>query len=550
MNFVKQIRGLTRTVLAGLLFLAFIAGAYAQNGDTLGKIAILPFIGGTEDEREGIAELFSFTQEIARNFEVIPRTGIISAAQQEQVFQALSGMTDADTIARLGIQFGAAYVMAGSITSLDDKKLLIVSIIKIDAIRQVAGDYLVYDSLGMLAKDKSILNSTAAKLVKMARGAGDGLNKLALVPVEFTDGANKQEGDVLAQLLAIDLLNAGKYAVYPRTKSLDQVQSEYETQLQSGLTQANEAVKAGAAVNPPYVLSVVSRKMASDTRFNASIIDLEPGEQITGKSEQYASLSDGMVAMEFLARTLSGEDISEKERAARKGTVTKEINNEKMVKVSEAEAIVRAEARDKFLKKSGVVLGGGIGLNLQVKDVLSSGGNSIDPGTGAEGNKASFDLSMLSGSGSIELRLYRFFGIQTGANLITDFAPYTPKGGGEQQYAQLSIIQIPILARLNFDLMGEGVEGLTLSLEGFAGIGLNVSAKTSDAGSVDPGKMDFIVGGDLVYALALFRMVFGYQYNGGLSGGSITVGGASYDYKPAIHTIYIGMGLYLPLRSN
>jgi hypothetical protein len=230
----------------------------------------------------------------------------------------------------------------------------------------------------------------------------------------------------------------------------------------------------------------------------------------------------------------------------------KEINDEKQVKISAAEAKLRAEARDNFLKKSGVVLGGGIGLTIS--DANFGDDDSTDQETGDEENKKFTGPSTLSGSGSIELRLYRFFGIQTGVNYITDFAPYTPKGGGEQQYAQLSILQVPILARLNLpvtDLMKMEGEGPDISIEGFVGIGLNLSAKPSndsDAGSVDLGKMDFIAGGDLVFALALFRMVLGYQYNGGLSSGSITVGGDFYDYKPAIHTLYMGLGFYLPFR--
>ena len=57
----------------------------------------------------------------------------------------------------------------------------------------------------------------------------------------------------------------------PRTKTLEQVQNEYETQLNSGITRMDDVVKAG---NPRYVLSVISRKVATGTRFSAAIIDL------------------------------------------------------------------------------------------------------------------------------------------------------------------------------------------------------------------------------------------------------------------------------------
>jgi hypothetical protein len=369
MNFVRQIA--SRSVLAGLLLLAFTAGAQAQSG-RLGRIAILPFSGGTRDEQEGVPELLMITQEIMNSFSVIPRTGITAAAQQEQSFQATSGMTDADTIAKLGNQFGADYVMAGSITSLGSKKLLIVSIIKIDVIRQVAGVYLTYDSLSELIRDNSIVEGMAAELVKMARSAGSGLDMLSVVPVIFESGVNREEGDTLAQLLAINLLRAGKYAVYPRTKTLEQVIREYETQSSGGVTRTEEAVKAGEAVNPPYVLSVISRRIGTDTIFIASIIDIEAGESIKGDSEQYANMSDGMNAMRFLAKKLSGQEVSDKDRSVVDEENEAEARAAARARENAEKARIRAAAADDFLKKSGMVfsgwLGYGIGETTGIKD--------------------------------------------------------------------------------------------------------------------------------------------------------------------------------------
>jgi TolB-like protein len=123
---------LKRAFLIMFLFTNFAALCLAQN---IGRIAILSFNGGSGDEGDGIAELFSFTPQLKGGFTVIPRTAINRAISAEQGFQ-LSGMTDSETITRLGNQFGADYVMAGSITSLGKSKLLIVSIVKIDVIQQ------------------------------------------------------------------------------------------------------------------------------------------------------------------------------------------------------------------------------------------------------------------------------------------------------------------------------------------------------------------------------------------------------------------------------
>ncbi|MDR1352906.1 MAG: penicillin-binding protein activator LpoB, partial [Treponema sp.] len=51
----------------------------------------------------------------------MPRTSINRAIRGEQGFQMGSGMTDPDTIAALGRQLGATYVVAGTITRLGNQ---------------------------------------------------------------------------------------------------------------------------------------------------------------------------------------------------------------------------------------------------------------------------------------------------------------------------------------------------------------------------------------------------------------------------------------------
>ncbi|GHU47840.1 hypothetical protein FACS1894200_03850 [Spirochaetia bacterium] len=601
MIFLGKTRGLARAGLMGLLLMVFTAVATAQIGGRLGEIAILPFTGGSADEGEGIAEMLSFTQEIIDNFSVKSRTEVV---REERAF-AQSGMTDADTIVKLGRELKVEYVMAGNITSLGERNLLIVSIIKIDVIRQVAGDYLVYDSLDAINKDKTLLNTIGAKLVELTRGVNDRPDKLALLPVEFTGGANKQEGDTLAQLLAIHLLRNGKYAVYPQTKSLEQV-------LKSGITRPDEAVRAGAAVNPRLALSVISRKIGSSTRFNAGIIALEDGIQIDGDSELYAGLSDGMEAMELLARELSGKEISPEERNKRMNTVITIIRNMEKAQKKAEEAIARAEeavaraesiganaiaqakeavvqakksiaqakeaiaradeaivwaekararaeeaielvdaeacrkAWDRFLNSSGIALGAWGGLG---------GGDTGDyTYTTATGEEKTSNDTGFSGGGSIELRMYRYFGIETGVNTIKDYVPYT-QPGKEEQYESLTTTQIPVLVRLNLHVMDAPItsDGMTMAgihIAGFAGIGVNVATNASVADSIDPARISFIAGGELGVGFRNFGIFFGGQWNRDIGGGSITIDGASYNYTRNNSILYAALRYYLPFRSS
>jgi hypothetical protein len=90
---------------------------------------------------------------------------------------------------------------------------------------------------------------------------------------------------------------------------LEQVQTEYSNQL-SGATADESMVDMGRGDNPRFVLSVAARRLGNRNMFNASIINLESGAQLVGRSVNYDTLNDGIEAMENLARELTGVPVS------------------------------------------------------------------------------------------------------------------------------------------------------------------------------------------------------------------------------------------------
>jgi len=79
---------------------------------------------------------------------------------------------------------------------------------------------------------------------------------------------------------------------------------------------------------------------------------LEGGQQIDGRNEQYANLSDGIDAMEFLARQLSGVQVSGRERSRRSANVSSVASAEERAAAREERAIARKEAGENFANKS------------------------------------------------------------------------------------------------------------------------------------------------------------------------------------------------------
>jgi TolB-like protein len=359
------------------------AAALAQE-----NLAILPFTGASPEEGDTIAELFSFNRELNQVFTIIPRTTINRAIVAEQKFQMGAGMTDPDTIAAIGRQLGANYVVAGNIARLGSSNLLIISILKIDELRQIAGDVQTYIRIEEI-QDK--LPGMARNIIAAVRGNPSRLDRLAVVPVDMGGNIDSLVADTLAQILSINLIRSGKYLVYPRTASLEQVQAEYKTQL-SGVTADEHLVDMGRGDNPQFVLSVAARRLGSQNMFNASIINLESGVQVTGGYVNYNTLEDGMRAMETLSRELTGVSGASQPAADREPSWNQEVAARARAATSEK------AARDARRRSFGTTFGyGALNLAAGLGSFIQRdwfGGATILAGYGAAAGLLLWEMSL------------------------------------------------------------------------------------------------------------------------------------------------------------
>ena len=210
-------------------------------------------------------------------------------------------MTDSDTIARLGRQLGARYIVAGSITRLGGQQLLVIAIMQIENLQQIAGEWLTFQSISEV---RSKLPEIAKNIVAASQKNTSRLQKLAVLPFQMSSG--DREADALAQILAIEIIRTGAYAVFPRTKTLEQVQAEYNNQ-SSGGTDDYSVVAIGRGDNPLLALSGAARRLDQDRMFNAAIINVESGAQVKGDSVEYQAIEDSIEAIQTLAKKLTGD---------------------------------------------------------------------------------------------------------------------------------------------------------------------------------------------------------------------------------------------------
>jgi formylglycine-generating enzyme required for sulfatase activity len=285
-------------------FLSLVLTVTALSAQTKPRLAILPFTGPAAEDAESIAEFFSYEEEINRVFTPVPRTRAVENLMKEQQFQR-SGLTDSDTIADIGKQLNADYVLAGHIAALGTSKLLLITIINVKELQQIAGDYREYQRIEGVV---DILPAMAKRIGEAARQdtARRNLPRLAVLPFNvLSSGMNQGDAELLAQILATELANSGSYAVFPRTRAIEKVMEEHHIE-RSGMTDPESIRAIGAAVNAQYVLSANVRKLGADNYFSASILHIVEASQGQGAREKYRDVSDGLTLMPRMAQVLTG----------------------------------------------------------------------------------------------------------------------------------------------------------------------------------------------------------------------------------------------------
>jgi TolB-like protein len=457
-----------RIFLAGVLMVVCALVAFAQNSKS--NMAVLAFTGGQGNEGEAVAELFSYDPQLIGRFGIMPRTSITRGVEKEYDFQKFSGIANAGTAAAIGEQLGAQYVMAGSITALGGQKLLVVAIIRIETVQQVAGDYLMYTTEEEL-RDK--VPGVVQNLLPMFDVDTSGMEKLAVPPVQL-EGTSERDADTLAQILSIALMRNKSYAIYPRTTSLDQVQQEFDTQ--KGVADYRQAAQIGKGETPRLVLSVAARRLGTSDMFNASIIDMEYGTLINGTSEQYANMSDGITAMDVIARILSGQSVSAAEQRRRNAEITSTANREETARRREEATRRRAEERERFNEKAGLVFAVQGGMSIISKDIIdkkifgepsSESEKDSDASTNESNRPGGFGFPL----GALVGFQYSWFSISTGLGWGLGY-------GGPSQI-KYTFLQVPVLLKGDWNL----VDSYGFNL--FAGMGYNIPVNATAALAVE-----------------------------------------------------------------
>lgn len=302
-------------------------------------LGILPFVGGTDQDGNTIANLFAFERMLLETFTVVPRTDALDAILGEDGV-SLTNTTDSSEISAIVNLLNADYVLSGSIRKVGNRNLLVVTIINVETFELVAGYYRTYLDIGEVP---DFLASMSENLVKSFRQEATTGESLAINP--FT-GGNRDDALTLTDILAIEFLNTGRYTILPRTNAIDAAMKEQTLQM-SGLTDSEGAVRVGQGANGEFVLNSSISSLGDQNMFIAQILNARDSSLISGNQQSYSRIEDGIDLMPKIAILLAEGDTasSQAKIAARQDENRKRRNAEEAETRKRQAQVARAASR-------------------------------------------------------------------------------------------------------------------------------------------------------------------------------------------------------------
>ena len=270
-------------------------------GQAKPRLGILPFIGGPGGEGDTFSTLLSYQSDILGAFTVVPRTNAVTAMVNDESFQ-LSGYPDSDTLSRIGRMLNVDFVVSGYIRYLGDQNIVIANVVNVGTSEQTAGIYREYRRSEEIP---GFLPDMAKVIINATRQNTSSVPKLAVAPINAGTGVSTPEAETLAQVLAVEISNSGKYVILPRSTALQAAMKDLDFQTKGYYTPGDEAKALGRAVNAKYVLITEVHSLGSAKMFTASIFNADDGSSVADGSRNYWTLNDGVPLMADLANTVS-----------------------------------------------------------------------------------------------------------------------------------------------------------------------------------------------------------------------------------------------------
>ena len=266
-------------------------------------LAVLPFEGVTKEEGDRLAVQFS-RNELNEVFRLTSRTSALESIFREWETQS-SEYINPNTIVRQDQMLNAGYVFTGNIYRLGDRNILITTIVNVETLELVGGYYFPYNTI------QDINNSISTILRGLLNSTNDYFRRSLVLPGLGIDIINDRtrtrtfDAETLSVILAIEMLNNGKYAILPprRSKIVNAAFLEQDFQTR-GYTEEQKMIALGRAMGASFVLGGYLEDLRTDNKLTAYIQGTESAVYISNTSKEFRTVNEVFEMMKEIAKDL------------------------------------------------------------------------------------------------------------------------------------------------------------------------------------------------------------------------------------------------------
>ncbi|MDR2392955.1 MAG: formylglycine-generating enzyme family protein [Treponema sp.] len=247
-------------------------------------LTILPFTGTMGGEEEIITLLLANQGDIRTTFMVVPCTGNFKDITEETVFPD-SVNSQEDIIAVLQGQLNADFTVIVRTEKIGTANLALISLVEMKTLRQLGGEYRHYRNL---SEFRAFVPDIAATLIQTAQNLPNPVPPLTVLSFYTpSEGVESWEGDILVQLLTIELANSNKYAVFPWALHIETWIRDLSIPY-FGIIDPDRTKTIGIITHIPYILAGDVLNLGRTNLFMASIVDTEGANLVAGGDIEYS----------------------------------------------------------------------------------------------------------------------------------------------------------------------------------------------------------------------------------------------------------------------
>jgi formylglycine-generating enzyme required for sulfatase activity len=267
----------------------FFMTAFMAFAQTKPSLTIMSFTNESNAGEESLMVLLARAPEIRNAFNLV--------ASDDNFNKIVSNIPPDASSDALKMLFYADFAIIAQTERVGSGNIVILFIVDTSNMRILAGDYRKFIEIKEL---RSVLPEIIGRFVRATR---ESPNAPKLVFLPFYTGVNGLRAEIVKYTVAIELANSGKYAVFPWSVSINQLDPAMPRPY-SGIINFEQVKRIGTTLNVPYILKGDILSLGTVNLLLASVLNTFDASFFTEGEKEFRVFTEDLAIISQVSAAL------------------------------------------------------------------------------------------------------------------------------------------------------------------------------------------------------------------------------------------------------